>query len=145
MLSHVLTNYPLSSHYKTWLERELGSTPNYISVQELRQRPTGQVVKYLLRLQGGTLLLPLEDGNSAAILPILQLMASLTRIKRIGIITPDKKRIEFRRWQALRAIASFLGASARCISSLRRCDRELDTLAHEEIVVPRVSNKRRVA
>jgi glycosyltransferase involved in cell wall biosynthesis len=75
----------------------------------------------------------------------LELLAAATRIKKIGVIMPDKRRLQFRRWQVLGAAASFIMASAKCVSSIRRCQRELTRLGQEEIVPPMVSSVKRVA
>lgn len=145
MSTYILSNYPLSATYKTWLESELGERPRYLTVGELRQKSGREAIISLRKLRGDILLLPLEDTNSRALLPVLELLAAVTRIKRIIVIMPDRRRLRFRRWQVLGAAASFIMASAKCVLAIWRCQRELTWLGREEIVSPVISNAKQVA
>lgn len=145
MSTYILTNYPLSATYKTWLESEIGGVPQYLTIPELRQKPGREAIMSLRRLSGDILLLPLEDTNSIAILPVLELLAAATRIKSIGIIMPDRKRLRFRRWRVLGAASSFMIASAKCMFAIQKSQRELASLGRAEIVSPVISDAKRVA
>lgn len=143
-LCHVLTNYPLSIKYKSRLEQELGLEPHYLTVSEFRHLPIFQVIGRLRYLCGETMLLPLEDENSIAILPILQMMAVMSRAKRIEIVLPGGEKKRFFRRQAPHCFLSFLRASARGLAAVRHCDGELRSLVKSDIVVPRRSDAERV-
>jgi glycosyltransferase involved in cell wall biosynthesis len=143
-LCYVLTNYPLSTKYKSRLENELGLEPHYVTISELRHLPLFQVIKRLRHLRGETLLLPLEDENSVAILPILEMMAAISGTKRIEIVLPDGERKRFFRRQAAESFLSFLRASARGLTAVRHCNRELTSLIKAEIVLPQISGAKRV-
>lgn len=142
---YVLSNYPLSTSYKQSVEEDLQAAPHYFTVADLRSRPTRHALKYLWGLKGDLLLLALEDANSNAVLPVLQLMSMVTRVRRVAVATPDRGIINFPRWQAVNAAASFASTSRRCISSLRTCRRELESVANEERFIPAPSRSMRIA
>ncbi len=89
------------------------------------------------------MLLPLEDENSMAILPILEMMAVIGRAKVIEVVLPGGGRRRFFRRQAPKSFFSFLRASARGLASVRSCDRELTSLLKADLVVPSTSETKR--
>jgi glycosyltransferase involved in cell wall biosynthesis len=143
MSCHVLTNYPLSTQYKSWLERELGCVPRYLTIPELRGRPMPQIIAHLRSLRGD-LFLPLEDENSSSILPVLQMLAAMSGASRIEVILPGGGRSRFPRIRTAGSALSFVLASARCIISLRSCARELRHLNRSQTLAPFKSDSKRV-
>ena len=142
-LCHVLTNYPLSTKYKCRLQQELGVEPHYVTISDLRHLSIFQVIQRLRQLRGEMMLLPLEDENSMAILPILEMMAVVGRAKVIEVVLPGGERRRFFRRQASRSFFSFLRASARGLASIRGCNRELTSLVKADIVLPQISDAKR--
>jgi glycosyltransferase involved in cell wall biosynthesis len=143
MSCHVLSNYPLSTSYKANLEQQIGFVPNYLTVPEVRNRAVLDIVRFLRTLRGDVLIVALEDENSHAILPILEMIAALTRVKRIAVVLPNGKRKPFLRWQSLESFLSFIRASSRCFASIRACDRELSALlSYDRISPERVTSDR---
>src|SRR4029079_18300908 len=60
-----LVPYPLSSGYRGALEEELGATPQYLSLAELRRRRPLDVLRMLTSLRGCFCVLPLETEDAA--------------------------------------------------------------------------------
>ena len=83
-----LIAYPLSQAYREQLETVIGQEIEYVLISELRQSGWRGLIKGLRAIRG-QLLLPLEDPSSAAILPILQLLALCAKTNQISIVKPD--------------------------------------------------------
>ena len=88
----VLSNYPLSGEFRAQLEKRLGGAVRFISAAELRQGSGAWILGRLLRIRAASLLIATEDSASQAMLPVLQLLAALTRARRrSGAVCPSSR------------------------------------------------------
>lgn len=127
-MNYALVAYPLSRDYRQKLESALGYVPQYLTVAELRREPLGPLVRRLRGLGAQSLVMPLEDVNSKALLPILCGLAALSDARRLEIVQPDLSR---RRLSRLRAIGALVQAGFASIGGFVAaflCSRELDRL-----------------
>jgi glycosyltransferase involved in cell wall biosynthesis len=86
-VSHVLSTYPLSLPYRAELERATGAQFEYLTISELRSRLTFVgMLRRLFGLRGTELRVAIEDESSRALLPILALLAAITRVRRLLIV-----------------------------------------------------------
>ena len=135
-----LVGYPLSSEYRRRLEALLGGKPEYLSVAELRRRSPGGLIRTLWNRVGGTMVIPLEDANSLALLPVLETLAAASAVRRIQVIHPDLRREDVSRGAAVFHLGRMLGASVASLRSARRCRRELVRLLNSpriDVTLPR--------
>ena len=88
-MDYALVSYPLSHHYQTQLEIRLGGAPEYLKLTDLRHLSLWQLVYKLRSLKAERIFLPLEDVNSSALLPVLELLAAFSSAKKRFIITPE--------------------------------------------------------
>lgn len=127
-MNYALVAYPLSRDYRQKLESALGYVPQYLTVAELRREPLGRMLRRLRGLGNQSLVMPLEDVNSKALLPILCGLAALSDARRLEIVQPDLSR---RRLSRLRAIGGLVQAGFASIggfATTHLCSRELDRL-----------------
>jgi glycosyltransferase involved in cell wall biosynthesis len=84
----LLSAYSLSQQYLQALREKLGCDFDQITLAQLRQHGGIQLFLAVRRIRPATLLLPLEDENSAALLPILKLLAAFTGARDIAVVQP---------------------------------------------------------
>jgi len=125
-----LVGYPLSSSYRGHLEDMLGVSPDYLSVADLRRMPIFRMIKLLCSRPGETLLIPLEDINSLALLPVLETLSAASLARRIEVIHPDLSREPVSRFTAMIHFYRMLKASIASCQSASRCQKELVELLH---------------
>lgn len=129
-----LTAYPLSTGFRERFEAEIGVTPSYLNIAQLRRLPPAELLRRL-RPRGATAcFIPLEDEGSRAILPMLQAVAALTTAREIQLVGPDLSRTRVSRWRAAPSLARLLHASADGQMALRACSRELAVLLRKRRV-----------
>ncbi len=123
----VLSNYPLSRAFKQRLEERYGGALRLINVAELRQVSFVNLISHLRAIRADCLSVATEDEASTALLPILELMAALTRAKRLQTLDSGLQVKPFSRsraaWHAVRlATESARAAIDLCASQwqLRR-------------------------
>lgn len=126
-----LIGYPLSSEYRRKLGVSVGQEPTYMSVAELRRLPVKQLLRSLWKDVGETLLIPLEDANSMALLPVLETLASVSGARSIEVVYPDFTRQKVRRVRAMDRFLRMVNASIASKRSASRCRRELSGLLRE--------------
>src|SRR5579863_3601102 len=127
----VLSNYPLSRAFKQRLEQSYGSALRLINVAELRQVSFMNLLTHLRAITAPCLSVATEDEASTALLPILELMAALTRAKHLQTLDSGLNVKPFSRsraaWHALRlAVESVRAAGDLLVSQwqLRRLERQ---------------------
>ena len=135
-MDYALTVYPLSSGYQQRFESTIGTTPCYLSLGELRRLPFKTLLETLRKIDG-RLLLPLEDINAKALLPVLQALAVTTRASSIEVLNPDFLTVRISRWRAALAIWPLAWATVAGRFALHRCGKELKELLRR----PRVNAK----
>lgn len=129
-----LTAYPLSRDYRQSLELALGAIPAYLTLAELR-RLTPLAMLRTLRSIRAEVVLPMEDANSRAIIPVVGILAALSRTRRIEVVGPDLGRESFSRAHALVWMIRGAGASVAGFLVALLCRVELKRLAR----LPRTS------
>ncbi|MFP8835075.1 glycosyltransferase family 4 protein [Hydrogenophaga sp. XSHU_21] len=87
-------------------------------------------------MRGDPIVLPIEEDNSAALLPVLKLLAAFTRSRSICVVRPDLSRHTVTRWQIASDAIRFAGASVACRWAAHRARRELNALVVAERVIP---------
>jgi glycosyltransferase involved in cell wall biosynthesis len=108
----------------------LGMSPEYLSVADLRRMSIGGLLLTLWSRPGVTLLIPLEDVNSLALLPVLETLSAASVARRIEVVHPDLRREPVSRLTAIVHFGRMLGASITSRCSAGRCRRELKELLH---------------
>ncbi|RMG43765.1 MAG: glycosyltransferase WbuB, partial [Acidobacteria bacterium] len=89
---------------------------------------------------GGVMVIPLEDANSLALLPVLETLAAASSAGKIQVIHPDLHREDVSRGAAAFHLVRMLGASISSLRSARRCRRELAQLLDSpriDVTLPR--------
>ncbi len=109
----VLSNYPLSRDFRQRLEARAGTGLELVNIAELRQVSALNLLRALRRLHAPLLSVATEDEASTALLPILELLATLTRAQRLQTIDA---RLEARSFSRSRALLHGLGLA---LESLR--------------------------
>jgi glycosyltransferase involved in cell wall biosynthesis len=105
-VSHVLSTYPLSLPYRAELEKRAGQQFEYLTVSDLRLRSSFfGMLRRLFALKGPDLRVAIEDESSRSLLPILALLAAVTRTRRLHIVEENHKT---RRLGRLRAASGAL-------------------------------------
>ncbi len=120
----VLSNYPLSRAFKQRLEERYGSAFRLINVAELRQVSLWNLLSQLRAIRTSCLSVATEDESSTALLPILELMAVLTRATHLQTLDANLQTKPFNRaraaWHALRLVVeSAHAAFDLCVSQLQ--------------------------
>lgn len=143
---HILSNYPLSTSFRERIETLLGPGASYLNVSELRQtRSLPSIVAALRSLRGQKLTVAIEEDSSFALLPVLKMLAALSRSKHLQVVDPKCAIQAFGRLDALRMGIKLVTASIRSAVALRGATRELRKLAREERLHLREQSKQRVA
>ena len=132
----VLSNYPLSRDFRARLEGQLGSDTRFINVAELRQASGLAIVRELVKISSPQLLVATEDSASTAMLPMLQLLAALTRARALGSIDGALKIRSFGRWRAASYGVGLAFESLRAGIDFLRCRADLRRLAQAARSVP---------
>lgn len=135
--------YPLSTAYRASLEKMLKGPIHYVSLPQLRQIKSWELFRTLREIKTECLYLPLEDDSVQALLPILQMLASITRARTIEVLYPNLRREVFKRWRVALLCVSFIKASIAGARDLRRCRRDATALlSSPRVEVRRVQNDR---
>lgn len=107
----VLSNYPLSRDFKNRLLDEFGDEPEYVDLGRLRDGSILRMLPKLWRIAPDRLVVALEDPTSFALLPILKIIAAMTRARGLSVVN---HKFEFERFGRLSVVGSFfalVGAS----------------------------------
>ena len=132
----ILTAYPLSRDFREKLRGVTNNGTALLSLVELRQLPVLDMVRKLRRLRVERLLLPIEDENGGALLPVLKLLASLVPAGRVEVVRPDLSRLFVRRSETPIAALRLVFASAAGWWALKRVAGEVSTrLATDRVEV----------
>lgn len=134
----ILTAYPLSAAFERRVQEALGDHTQAITAAQLRAEGMVGLVRRLWQMRGDPIALPIEEDNSAALLPVLKLLAACTRSRSICVIRPDLRRENVSRWRIAWDGVRFAGASLACLWAASRAKRELaDLLARPRQPAPR--------
>lgn len=139
-----LIAYPISGDYRKRLEGMFDEPLSYLTIAELRSKPLLQMLRQLRTLDADRVLIPLEDENSGALLPLLSALAAVCDARVLEVIDPHLERRPLSRGAALGSLfrsglASGAGAIAamRCwweLGQILRQDRHAVVLAKGDVV-----------
>lgn len=87
--NYALSAYSLSKNFQSQTEFITGEAVQFVLLSELRKVPVTELVRILRSWRPNKLYLPLEDKNSRALLPILQLIAWVAKPEQIIVVQPD--------------------------------------------------------
>jgi glycosyltransferase involved in cell wall biosynthesis len=87
-------------------------------------------------MRGEAIALPIEEENSAALLPVLKLLAACTRSRAICVVHPDLRCQAISRWRIVWTGLGFAAASVSCLWAAHRARRELATLLSQPRATP---------
>jgi glycosyltransferase involved in cell wall biosynthesis len=113
----LLSAYPLSREYLEVVREKIGGDFDQITLAQLRENGGIELFRAVRRVRPAMLLLPLEDENSVALLPILKFLAAFTGARNIAVVQPG---LELRPVSRLSVAADSLRfgfASIRCAVS----------------------------
>jgi glycosyltransferase involved in cell wall biosynthesis len=136
-----LAAYPLSGAFLAELEDHAGSPVEVAVLPELRRLGPVELLRRLRSLDGRCLL-PLEDPNSATLLPILQGLAAVTRARTIEVIERDLSSHRTSRLQGIAGITGLAAASLDAQRALRVARRDLDALLRAPRQQPSATGRR---
>jgi glycosyltransferase involved in cell wall biosynthesis len=140
---YALVAYPLSSQYRRQFEESIGSAPRYLQISELRRQSLTQMIRALRGLRAERLFLPIEHVESNAILPVLELVASIATAERIEVVSPTLKRAQVSRLRAFSSLTRLLAASVASGWGALRSRVELGKLMRTERMLPNTSREHR--
>lgn len=141
----VLSNYPLSRGFRQKLEAEYPGKLRLINIAELRQVSVMNLLRELRRVQAPRLSVATEDEASVALLPILELLASLTQAQRLQTIDARLQTQTFTRGRALRHGWNLAWESLFAAADLLRARLALRELQRTPRALPTAQTSNRVA
>jgi glycosyltransferase involved in cell wall biosynthesis len=133
----VLSNYPLSRAYQESLSEALGVLPQFIAASELRRNSVLSLVGRLFSIRGAALYVATEDESSRALLPMLCMLASMSRVRRLHTIDDRFEIREFGRHRAAAYAGELTVTSLRALLTLRRAVKDLQRLSEADRVAVR--------
>jgi len=139
----ILSNYPLSRAFRSRLEQHFGSGIHLINIAELRQVSFVKLVRALRQIRAERLSVAIEDEASAALLPVLELLATVTRARRLQVIDMRLEQRAFTRGRAALHGLSLAAESLRAALDLLASRIALRSLmrAARSAAVPGSSNR----
>jgi len=136
-LDIILTTYPLSRDFERQLRDLVSPQPTRLSVAELRRNTMPGMVRTLRSYRPDRIVIPLEDENSRALLPVLLGLAAVTRARKIVEISPDLSARPVNRLAIAGSLLHFAAASVVGWFCTWRAGREVARLvAADRISVP---------
>jgi len=133
----VLSAYPLSQSFQSSLNELAGKNYKTATLGDLRSLRPMPLLRALWNMRPDRLLLPLEDENSLALLPVVKLVAGFTRARRIEIVNPDLSITDMSRMGTLVDVVRFAGASVQSAIAAMLSAIELKSLLRSaRITVP---------
>lgn len=124
----ILTAYPLSAAFQEKVIRAIGGGAQIVTVAQLRSAGMFRLLSTLWSMRVELIALPIEEENSAALLPVLKLLAACTRARRICVIHSDLRIETVTRWSIARQGVRFALASVACFWAAWVSKRELTRL-----------------
>lgn len=141
-MSLILTAYPLSAPFESAVRGLFGEGAQTVTVAQLRSQGMAGLLRQLWSMRGDPVALPIEEENSAALLPVLKLLAACTRSRSICVVHPDLRRETVSRWRIAWDGLRFAAASVACLWAAHRARRELKAFLSQPRVKPRALTER---
>jgi glycosyltransferase involved in cell wall biosynthesis len=139
-----LTKNPLPARYAKNLQAALGEEFQVVNLTELQRTGVRGILQGMRRITSRRVVLPIEDESVQAILPILQMLAALTRGRELEVITPKLQRVPFGRSSVLWIGAQLAFSSLRNAGSALASFVRLARLNAARRIVVRAKDVRRV-
>lgn len=136
-VSLILTAYPLSASFERAVRGLFSQDTKTITIAQLRSEGMVGLLRQLWSMRGDPIVMPIEEENSAALLPVLKLLAACTRSRSICVVHPDLRRETISRWHIARDGLRFAAASLACLWAAYRSRRELSALLAQPRITPR--------
>ena len=143
--SAVLSNYPLSRDYRERLERLCGGPLRFINVAELRQVSMTTLLRGLVSLDARQVLVATEDSAGAALLPVMEVLAALTRARTLRSVDAELTTRVFSRWRALGHGTLLAAESLRAAGDFLISRTQVRQLAHTPRMPPTALTRGAVA
>lgn len=124
----IMVAYPLSASFEGAVVGIFGRETQCITIAHLRSCGITGMLRQLWSMRGTPIVLPIEEENSSALLPVLKLLAACTRSRSICVVHPDLRRETVSRWQIALDALRFASASISCLWSAYCARRELSAL-----------------
>lgn len=130
----ILATYPLSAGFQQRLGTVIDPAALRLSLSELRTRSPVAMLRYLRSLKVKRLVIPLEDESSAALLPVLKLVAAVVPAQSYLVLDSQMRSSAFTRLGVPPSLAQLVRASAASNLAIRRARRE----AAQLLAAPRI-------
>jgi glycosyltransferase involved in cell wall biosynthesis len=108
---HVLSQYPVSRAFAHEIAEQMGVTPQFTNLTGSRAGTLRSLWKLLRAIRARSVVVALEDDESAAITPILQMLASVTGGERLMTLIPGAEPRSFSRAAALTSVLELVTRS----------------------------------
>ncbi len=141
----LLSVRPLTGVFIEEVENRIGPVANRVTVGELKNLSPYKLLLKLRSIKGSALYIAFEDPNSVALLPLLKALATLTKVAKIYIISPDLVAERFFRTNVIGALYDFTFACFAIRLSAFLCRREMTNLKTEQRIVPVSVTKGKIA
>jgi glycosyltransferase involved in cell wall biosynthesis len=138
-----LSAYPISQDQKANLKLALGHDFDVAVLPQLRAGGVMALVGTLMAVRAENGYVLSTDAN-APLLPILRLIATMTRCRRLAVVRTDGQVDRFRRSGALADLVRLIAGSARGVVAAARCRLELSRLRRSRRLRPPVGAVGRV-
>jgi glycosyltransferase involved in cell wall biosynthesis len=125
----VLCQYPLTRRYAAEVAALTGGRPEFLTLAGLRELPVVGMVARLRSVSRGPMAIALEDPTSAGALPILKLIASVSRAAELMVVDPELRPSRFGRLGQVAEGVRFAGACLDGQLAIRRSMGLLQALA----------------
>lgn len=126
--SLILVAYPLSAPFERAVRDVIGQEAQTVTVAQLRSQGLTGLLGQLWSTRGALIVLPIEEENSSALLPLLKLLAACTRSRSICVVHPDLRYETVSRWEIALDALRFATASVSCLWTAYRARWELSAL-----------------
>ncbi len=141
----VLSNYPVSRPFRGRLEQRFGTELRFVNISELRQASAARLLCDLRRIRADLLSVATEDEAGKAMLPIMELLAAITPVRRLQSLDSRLEPRSFSRWRAAAHTCLLLIESVLAALDFQRGRFELRRLAGTARIQAAYSTKPRVA
>ncbi|MGI9301733.1 MAG: glycosyltransferase family 4 protein [Gammaproteobacteria bacterium] len=130
-----LTAYPLSQLFKQEFETTIGAVPQYMTLAELRRMTWKDLIARLRSSDADKFIIPLEDVSASALLPVLEVVAAISKAGSIEVVYPDLKSRQVQRWQVAASLVFLLACSVSAAVAAVVCKLQLFYLSTQKRIV----------
>lgn len=111
MQNIVISSYPLSLGFRESIQKSLGESPEFVSLNEIKNRGLVGLIQYITSLKRRSLYIAAEEQTAKAILPTLKILAAFSLCRQLGVLSSDSKIDYFSRVSVLGYILKFVTAN----------------------------------